>query len=284
MCLERLINPEFDHIQPFSCGGSNLESNIQALCIACHKLKTGEEQGFHRSSWFSELSTDLLEAFVEAGNPLQLVYGDGTAGCLELDIVKCRRWAVEKSVEPIPIFAITDVAIPFQMEHLDYASYFYIDAGAPNCNNPLLFTMYGGPRWYPRELARFIGEIDTRNLAGERVCTDHFVASLSSHETLQASEVATTYRLMEDAVKPVLTAMDNQDVEGDVQMSPGMEASRADGGRSSMSIAFDSVKAWRGRQPSGGSNQSVLRSSLQGTVAMRKAQPVVRKPFKRGCG
>jgi len=103
MCSEVLTKMEFDHIKPLSCGGSNLVSNIQALCVACHKMKTGEEEGIHRSSWHSECSTDVHESLVACGRPLQLVFGDGVDKCLELDIAKCRRWALEKAQSPLPI-------------------------------------------------------------------------------------------------------------------------------------------------------------------------------------
>ena len=86
MCSEVLTKMEFDHIKPLSCGGSNLVTNLQVLCVACHKMKTGEEAGIHRSSWYSECSTDVHESLVEVPKCLQLVFGDGVANCFELDV------------------------------------------------------------------------------------------------------------------------------------------------------------------------------------------------------
>ena len=34
-----------DHIKPLWLGGENRESNMQILCVACHKKKTGGEAG-----------------------------------------------------------------------------------------------------------------------------------------------------------------------------------------------------------------------------------------------
>lgn len=37
-------NLEIEHILPLSHGGTNDISNLQLLCIDCHKLKTGSER------------------------------------------------------------------------------------------------------------------------------------------------------------------------------------------------------------------------------------------------
>ena len=33
----------FDHIKPLADGGGHREGNLQIACVACHKIKTGEE-------------------------------------------------------------------------------------------------------------------------------------------------------------------------------------------------------------------------------------------------
>merc|ERR1719316_2591066 len=52
---------------------------------------------------------------------------------------------------------------------------------------------------------------------------------------------------------------------------PG-DGRRADGGRSSITAALDSVKSWFGGPGRGNSNQGVLRPSLKGTKAMKQAR------------
>ena len=37
------IKPQFDHVSPLWLGGSNRESNLQALCPSCHGQKTKTE-------------------------------------------------------------------------------------------------------------------------------------------------------------------------------------------------------------------------------------------------
>jgi myosin heavy subunit/signal recognition particle receptor subunit beta len=78
---------------------------------------------------------------------------------------------------------------------------------------------------------------------------------------------------LSDAVKQVLHAIDNdQSGEGgDMEMTPE-GGRRADGGRSSISVAIDSVKSWFGANKGPGSNQGVLRPSLKGTKAMKQAR------------
>lgn len=39
-CCGSSLNLEFDHITPFSCGGSNDASNIQLLCQRCNRSKS----------------------------------------------------------------------------------------------------------------------------------------------------------------------------------------------------------------------------------------------------
>jgi hypothetical protein len=39
-CCRSFSNIEYDHIMPFSCGGSNEASNIQLLCEPCNRSKS----------------------------------------------------------------------------------------------------------------------------------------------------------------------------------------------------------------------------------------------------
>jgi hypothetical protein len=39
-CCGSSQNLEYDHIMPFSCGGSNDASNIQLLCMSCNRSKS----------------------------------------------------------------------------------------------------------------------------------------------------------------------------------------------------------------------------------------------------
>lgn len=39
-CCGSYINLEFDHIMPFSCGGTSESSNIQLLCQKCNRSKS----------------------------------------------------------------------------------------------------------------------------------------------------------------------------------------------------------------------------------------------------
>ncbi len=39
-CCGSSSDLEYDHIQPFSCGGSNDASNVQLLCLPCNRSKS----------------------------------------------------------------------------------------------------------------------------------------------------------------------------------------------------------------------------------------------------
>lgn len=40
VCGQGVLSCEFDHIIPLILGGANRESNIQLLCVPCHRAKT----------------------------------------------------------------------------------------------------------------------------------------------------------------------------------------------------------------------------------------------------
>ncbi len=39
-CCGSSVNLEYDHIKPYSCGGSSDRSNIQLLCLKCNRSKS----------------------------------------------------------------------------------------------------------------------------------------------------------------------------------------------------------------------------------------------------
>ena len=68
-----------------------------------------------------------MEGLVNANKPQQLVFGNGVQNCLELDVVKCRRYAIEKA-ECLPVACVLDNIVPYNAEDgtIDFV---YIDAG-----------------------------------------------------------------------------------------------------------------------------------------------------------
>ena len=75
----------------------------------------------------------------------QLVLGDGTQNSIEIDVVKCRRWAIEKAESDLPVACVLDDIVPWE-EHL--ADFVFIDAGAPDETDYAIFCVYQGSRWY----------------------------------------------------------------------------------------------------------------------------------------
>jgi len=81
-----------------------------------------------------------------------------------------------------------------------------------------------------------------------------------------------------DAVKICLQSIDEAPAEIPEGLHPDLMAGlegggrRADGGRSSISVAIDSVKSWFGTQQRGGANSGVLRPSLKGTKSMKQGR------------
>ena len=85
----QLATAHLDHIVALSHGGADELKNLQILCIGCHGEKSETERlgGIYRKSLYSELSRDVLELFKSAPKPRQLVYGDGTNNCVQIDVV-----------------------------------------------------------------------------------------------------------------------------------------------------------------------------------------------------
>jgi len=189
---------EVDHILPISEGGTNDIDNLQALCGTCHATKTRNERlTTYKAAGYSEMSTDVLEAFVAARKPSQLVFGNGASRCYELDIINSRRWAVQKTSVPLPIACVLDTIEDFDPDKAASYDYIFIDAGPPDISDYFNYAAYQGPRWYPRECAMFVCESSVLNEEGDVITIDNCVASFTTHEHMQPEDVASMYDNME---------------------------------------------------------------------------------------
>lgn len=57
---------EIDHIQPLFDGGSNDESNLQALCAQCHRIKSIDERSTNESGLSSVIECPVCKAKISA--------------------------------------------------------------------------------------------------------------------------------------------------------------------------------------------------------------------------
>ena len=57
---------------------------------------------------YIELNIDVLDGLMDAPKPRQIYFGDNTKNCLELDITKCRRRALERSYFEFPEASVLD--------------------------------------------------------------------------------------------------------------------------------------------------------------------------------
>ena len=106
-----LVGAHVDHVTPLSRGGSDDAGNLQILCVTCHgqKSEEGRLSGMYRKSLYSELSRDMLEVFMLAPKPKQLVFGDNAKDCIEIDAIRCRSSALVYNTHPLPIASVVDV-------------------------------------------------------------------------------------------------------------------------------------------------------------------------------
>ena len=151
-----LKETHLDHIKPLSTGGKDELENLQILCKICHSQKSEEERlnGMYRKSLFSELSSDVLDLFMSAPKPKQLVVGDGKPSCFEIDTIGCRSNCLKYNCDPLPIACVVDHIVPGSHTCED-PDFYFIDAGEA-LDDPIEALPYLGPNWYWKFNARLI--------------------------------------------------------------------------------------------------------------------------------
>jgi len=186
---------EIDHITAVADGGSNEPENLQPLCRDCHATRSEAQRlTTFANAWYSELSSETMEALIEAHKPQQLVFGDGKTHCLELDVVKCRRWAIEKAIYPLPVACVLDNIEPYNGNPTDFV---YVDAGEADTSDYSKFVVYQGPRWMTWELARFGKD---HGVFEEK----HFIASFNASSHVDPAAIRAAYADMEGAMTEAL--------------------------------------------------------------------------------
>jgi hypothetical protein len=195
-CDDKLATYDLDHIQPLCDGGSDEMDNMQPLCLPCHAEKcSSERRSIYGKTMYSELNIDVQEGLWDAPKPRQLYFGDNTQNCLELDISKCRRRALERSVNEFPEACILDTIQKYVGQpHWEFA---YVDAGPPDTTDFQHYCFYSGPRWYHRELF-FSGKyLNTRNAKGEVIDYTHIKCIFKASQTWPANTIALIYKEMQ---------------------------------------------------------------------------------------
>ena len=110
-CDEKLdeMKYDLDHIKPLCDNGEDELENLQPLCLPCHAEKcASERRSIYGKTMYSELNIDVLDGLMDAPKPKQIYFGDNTKNCLELDITKCRRRALERSYFEFPEASVLD--------------------------------------------------------------------------------------------------------------------------------------------------------------------------------
>ena len=193
-----------DHRQALCQGGADDESNLHLLCITCHSEKSEIERlsGVHRRSLYSMLSRDVLEGFMAAPKPQQLVFGDGAKDCLEVDIIACRSSALTNMGIDLPVASVMDAIVPFKLR-TTRPDFVFIDAGPPK-ENALEALPYMGTGWYHWLNAQAIRDHGI-NGAGEKVSDeDHFIYAFSASTREPCSVLAETYEKIHEIVKQTI--------------------------------------------------------------------------------
>ena len=205
ICRESLEKTEYDHKTPLADGGGHALENVQALCPPCHAEKSrGERLTSFGNAGYSELSQDVMEALLDAPKPQQLVFGNGIENCIELDVVKCRRYAIEKA-DYLPVGCVLDDIVPYVEG--DPVDFVYIDAGSADTDDYANFVAYQGPQWMTWELAQWILDTGVRALSGP-ITTEHFIATWSASSHIESYRIRALYADIEGALTEAMEGYD----------------------------------------------------------------------------
>jgi hypothetical protein len=124
-CQELLTETcELDHIKRVADGGTNNKENIQYLCKSCHNDKTESEEPANEipdhSKWESAMSGDVLEGYMAADKPQNLIFGDGFQCEHAIDNIRSRANGIIEPDWGFPKISILDTIEPFvELENMD---------------------------------------------------------------------------------------------------------------------------------------------------------------------
>ena len=152
---------EIDHIIPLAAGGSNENTNLQLLCIDCHKDKIIQEKldGTYKSKdvessvFNTNVITNIIDnkawnayQFVEKAPYSRDVIISGDMKTFKIDTVKCRRNILLHSKYEFPVYSIMDIPKPFSGGDIRCGMY-YLEIGQT--------FPFRGSGWYSHPLVEY---------------------------------------------------------------------------------------------------------------------------------
>jgi hypothetical protein len=186
---------DIDHIQPLCDGGSDDLDNLQPLCLPCHAEKcSAERRSIYGKTMYSELNIDVLEGLLDAPKPKQIYFGANVKNCLEVDIIKCRRSVLERSISNFPEACILDTIELFTEQVFDFA---YVDAGPADLKDFQNYCFYNGPRWYHQRAFFDCLEFGTVNAKGKKIGKEHIKFIFKASREWPENTIALIYKEME---------------------------------------------------------------------------------------
>ncbi len=171
---------EFDHIARHSEGYG--EQLMQPLCGACHRLKTdGEAKSYDEDHLASHFEKTVWEQYVDSPRPPPLVHRaravpDTLVGLQIVDVVRCRKRALEFNVHPLPVFSPLDSIVERTTPVLGDLN--FVTKKYKNC---VVQLGYCGPGWQHRvqtEFLLYMGVISWDDISHLLTATAHLPAGL----------------------------------------------------------------------------------------------------------
>ena len=143
-------NIQIDHIKPLANGGTNAESNLQALCKKCHysKSKEEKEEGYvYVAPLASSFNTQVRDIF-ESDLMKKWAFNEKLSGSnpkYGYDLHKCRKNNMYYSKYEWPIFTVMDSVLPF--DGVVKCGFYYVES---KVNFPLR-----GNGWYSQPIVEY---------------------------------------------------------------------------------------------------------------------------------
>jgi len=108
--------------------------------------------------------------------------------------------AIQKA-DRLPCADFLDRIGVFEASQLANADFIYIDAGSPDTYDRRNFAAYSGPRWYGRQLAKWIRDVTVRNAEGTAIDKQHFIATFTAARHLEGAQVEEVYNRMQENIE-----------------------------------------------------------------------------------
>ena len=182
---------ELDHIVRLADGGTDAPSNLQPLCLDCHRAKSLSERQASLGDCFlrSRLNRETYAQFHLSQKPPQMVktFRQVDYPVCMVDVRRCRFNGLAQLTGTLPIFSPLDSIVPAEAGKL--GDYNWVEGTVSR--SELAQLPYWGPGWYGERTCRFL-------LSHNIVRWDHIRYSFTATAHVPCEYLAERLRTLDD--------------------------------------------------------------------------------------